>query len=73
VIESRDLVSVSRLCIRGGARHFPLGGTGGPSFATRGAVNRLFRTFRKTPGKFWGGTGGGRQNFGGQWAPLTPP
>jgi len=41
---------------RGGARHFHLGGaTGGASFATRGAVNGLCRTFRKRPEKFWGG------------------
>jgi len=36
------------LAIRGGARHFHLGGaTGGASFATRGAVDGLCRTFRK--------------------------
>jgi len=36
-------------------KHFHLGGTGGASFATRGAVNGLCRTFRKRPEKFWGG------------------
>jgi len=35
---------------KGGARHFHLGGaTGGASFATRGTVNGLCRTFRKRP------------------------
>jgi len=59
---------------RGGARHLHLGGaTGGASFATRGAVNGLCRTFRKRPEKFWGGTGEARQNFGGAVAPLAPP
>jgi len=62
------------MMVRGGARHFPLGGaTGGASFATRGAVNGLCRTFRKRPenfggpGKiFWGG--GGPPGI-----PLSPP
>ena len=44
--------------------------TGGASFATRGAVNGVCRTFRKRPEKFWGATGGARQNFGGA---VPPP
>jgi len=44
--------------------------TRGASFATRGAVNGLCRTFRKRPEKFWGATGGARQNFGGA---VPPP
>ena len=59
-----------RVAFRGGARHFHLGGaSGGASFATRGAVNGLCRTFRKRPENFWGA----RQNFGGAVAPLEPP
>ena len=45
------------------------GATGGASFATRGAVNGLCRTFRKRPEKF----GAARQNFGGAVGPLAPP
>jgi len=52
---------------------FTWGATGGASFATRGAVNGLCRTLKKKPEKFWGGTRGARQNFGGQWSPLEPP
>ena len=48
---------------------FIWGATGGASFATRGAVNGLCRTFRKRPEKFWGA----RQNFWGAVAPLAPP
>ena len=61
--------------IRGGARHLHLGGaTGGASFATRGAVNGLCRTFRKRPEKFLGGHwGGAGKIWGGQWPPLAPP
>jgi len=33
---------------------FIWGAAGGASFATRGAVNGLCRTFRKRPEKFWG-------------------
>jgi len=47
--------------------------TGGARFATRRAVNGLCRTFRKRPEKFWGASGGARQNFGGAMAPLAPP
>ena len=36
---------------------FIWGATGGASFATRGAVNGLCRTFRKRPEKFWGSSG----------------
>jgi len=52
---------------------FIWGATGGASFATRGAVNGLCRTFRKRPEKFWVATGGARQNFEGQWPPLATP
>jgi len=56
---------------------FIWGATGGASFATRGAVNGLCRTFRKRPEKFGGATVGARQNFGGAVAPpgtpLAPP
>jgi len=49
------------------------GATGGASFATRGSVNGLRRTFRKRPTEkdliFWGG----RQNFGGEVAPFGTP
>jgi len=48
------------------------GATGGASFATRGAVNGLCRTFRKRPEQFWGATGGARQNFWEEVAPLAP-
>ena len=43
--------------------------TGGASFATRGAVNGLCRTFRKRPEKFWGG----QAKFWGAVAPLASP
>ena len=46
---------------------------GGASFATRGAVNGLCRTFRKRPEKFWGATGGPGKILGGQWPSLAPP
>jgi len=56
---------------------FIWGATGGASFATRGAVNGLCRTFIKRPEKFWGGHWGARQNFGAAVAPpgtpLAPP
>jgi len=55
---------------QGRSQTFSFGGaTGGASFATRGAVNGLCRTFRKRPEKFGGGTGGARQNFGGAMSP----
>jgi len=50
---------------------FIWGATGGASFAKRGAVNGLCRTFRKRPEKFWKVTGGTRQNFGGQCPPPS--
>ena len=59
---------------RGGARHFLWGATGGASFATRGAINGLCRTFRKRPEKCWGGHWGGQANFlGGSGLPWHPP
>ena len=56
---------------QGRSQTFSFGGaTGGASFATRGAVNGLCRTFRKRPEKFWGA----RQNFGEAVPPPgTPP
>jgi len=59
---------------QGRSETFSFGGTtGGASFATRGAVNGLCRTFRKRPENFWGATRGARQNFGVAVAPLAPP
>jgi len=64
---------------RGGTRHFHLwGATGGASFATRGAVNGLCKTFRKRPKKFGGALGGSGKILGGSgppcpWHPLAPP
>jgi len=56
---------------------FIWGPTGGATFATRGAVNGLCRTFRKIPEKFWGGHWGGQAKFWGGSAPpgtpLAPP
>jgi len=60
------------------------GATGGATFATRGAVNGLCRTFRKIPTpvawrhaeNFGGATGGPGTIFGGSgspWHPLAPP
>jgi len=49
---------------------FIWGTTGGASFAIRGAVNGLCRTFRKRPENFGGATGGARQNFG---EAVVPP
>ena len=41
--------------MQGRSQTFSFGGaTGGASFATRGAVNGLCRTFRKRPEKCWG-------------------
>jgi len=52
---------------------FIWGTTGEASFATRGAVNGLCRTFRKRPEKFWGG----QAKFWGDSGPpgtlLAPP
>jgi len=48
---------------------FIWGDTGGASFATRGAVNGLCRTFRKRPEKFWGG----QAKFWGAMPPRHPP
>jgi len=47
---------------------FIWGATGGASFATRGAVNGLCRTFRKRPEKFWGG----QAKFWGAMPPRHP-
>jgi len=63
---------------QGRSQTFSFGvGTGGASFATRGAINGLCRTFRKRPterdlilGKPLGGAG---KFLGGQWHPLAPP
>ena len=53
---------------------FVWGATGGVSFAIRGAVNGLCRTFRERPEKFWGGHWGGPgKNLRGQRPPLAPP
>jgi len=62
------------ICNQGRSQTFSFGGaTGGASFATRGAVNGLCRTFRKRPEKFWGGYWGGQSKFwGGSGAPGTP-
>jgi len=49
------------------------GTTGGASFATRGAVNGLCRTFRKRPEKFWVGHWKGQAKFLGAVAPLGTP
>ena len=66
---------------QGRSQTFSFGGaTGGASFATRGAVNGLCRTFRKRPTpvawrhaeNFRGATGGSRQNLGGHWPPWHP-
>jgi len=66
--------SVDMLVIRGGDRHFHLGGaTGGARFATRGAVNGLRRTsmqWHDVTRKILGGPG---KTLGGQWPPLAPP
>jgi len=59
---------------QGRSQTFSFGGaTGGASFATRGAVNGLCRTFRKRPEKFWGGHWGGQEKFWGGSGPLAPP
>ena len=53
---------------------FIWGATGGASFATRGAVNGLCRTFRKRPENFWGGHWGSQAKFfGGSGPPWYPP
>jgi len=59
---------------KGRSQTFSFGGaTGGASFATRGAVNGLCRTFRKRPEKFWGGHWEGQGKFwGGSGPPGTP-
>ena len=57
---------------QGRSQTFSFGGaTGGASFATRGAVNGLCRTFRKSSENFLGGHWGARQNFGGAVAPPS--
>jgi len=71
-------LEIPKGCVQGRSQTFSFGGaTGGDSFATRGAVHGLCRTFRKRPAKFLGGHWGGRQNFGGALAPpgtpLAPP
>ena len=56
---------------QGRSQTFSFGGaTGGASFATRGAVNGLCRTFRKRPEKFWGGPA---KILGGSGPPWHPP
>ena len=53
---------------------FIWGVTGGASFATRGAANRLCRTFRKRPENFWGGHWGDQAKFSrGSGPPWHPP
>ena len=52
---------------------FIWGATGGASFATRGAVNGLCRTFKKRPAErdlMFGGSG---KNMGGSGPPWHPP
>ena len=51
---------------------FIWGATGGASFATRGAVKGLCRTFRRRPEKFWEATGGPGKILGGSAPPGTP-
>jgi len=56
---------------QGRSQTFSFGGaTGGASFATRGAVNGLCRTFRKSPEKFWGVQA---KFLGGSGPPWHPP
>jgi len=70
--------SVYLCCKQGRSQTFSFGGaTGGASFATRGAVNGLCRTFRKRPterdlilGEPLGGPG---KIFGRKWPPCHPP
>jgi len=59
---------------QGRSQTFSFGGaTGGASFATRGDVNGLCRTFRKRPEKFWGGHWGCQAKlWGGSGPPGTP-
>jgi len=60
--------------VQGRSQTFLFGGaTGGASFATKGAVNGLCRTFRKRPEKFLGGHWGVQAKFWGAVAPLAPP
>ena len=60
-------------CNQGRSQTFSFGGaTGGASFATRGAVNGLCRTFRKRPEKFCGATGGPGKIWGESGPPGTP-
>ena len=59
---------------QGRSQTFSFGGaTGGASFATRGAVNGLCRTFRKRPEKFWGRQAKFWGNSGPPGTPLAPP
>ena len=63
---------------QGRSQTFSFGGaTGGASFATRGAVDGLCRTFRKRPTErdliLWGPLGGSGKILGGQWPSLAPP
>ena len=68
-----EVLTRSRYQRQGRSQTFSFGGaTGGASFATRGAVNGLCRTFRKRPEKFWGSTEGPGKIFGGKWPPLAP-
>jgi len=55
---------------------FIWGAIGGASFATRElsmVCVGLQCSGMTSRGKFWGATGGDRQNFGGQWPPWHPP
>jgi len=59
--------TIVRINTQGRSQTFSFGGaTEGASFATRGAVNGLCRTFRKRPEKFWGG----QAKF---WRAVVPP
>ena len=63
---------------QGRSQTFSFGGaTGGASFATKGAVNGLCRTFRKRPTErdliLGGPLGEPGKIVGGKWPPLAPP
>ena len=70
-----ELNDLWQCSVQGRRQTFSFGGaTGGASFATRGAVNGLCRTFRKRPENFWGSHWGGQAKFwGGSGPPLAPP
>ena len=71
------MLSYDENCNQAGAQPdiFIWGATGGASFAIRGAVNGLCKTFRKRPEKFGGATGGSGEIWGSSplGTPLAPP